>query len=194
MWKSKIKSILFERPDMKDFINSILTTLTFVFFIINLQAQQAIREGTFTIGKNTYGITKSKYTPTYIVENIDISELKPNPLEANGFPTEYIRTKMTNEKELQKMACEALGKDKREQLTAAKEKISGLIYYRADGSVINMVFSIQENTVLTLDDLARVERTLQQRFKASFESDPPNFHLHLYYISKNYELDFGKVD
>lgn len=177
---------------MKNFINLILTTVIFLLFIPNIQAQQAIREGTFTIGKNTYGITKSKYTPTYIVENIDKSELKPNPLEANGFPTEYIRTKMTNEKELEKIVCEALGKDKREQLTAAKEKISGWIYYRADGSVINMVFSIQENTVLTLDDLARIESTLQQRFKASFESQPPNFYQHLYHISIGYEWDFGK--
>lgn len=194
MWKSKIKSILFKRPDMKDFINSILTTLTFVFFIINLQAQQPLRKGIVKIGENTYEITKSKTRPVYLIWNIDNSELKPNPLEANGFPTEYIRTKMTNEKELEKIVCEALGKEKREQLTAAKEKISGQINYRPDGSVIRVVFGVQENTVLTLDDLAQVERTLQQRFKASFESDPPNFHLHLYHISKNYELDFGKVD
>src|SRR5690606_21366074 len=124
--------------------------------------------------------------------NVDQSELKPNPLEANGFPTEYIRTRMTNEMELQKMACEALGKEKREQMVAAKEKISGWIYYRADGTVINLVFGVKENTVLTLDDLARIESTLQQRFKASIESEPPNFHLHLYHISKNYEWDFSK--
>lgn len=161
---------------------------------MNLQAQQTIREGVFTIAGNTYKISNSLLTPTYLIENTDKTELKPNPLEANGFPTEYIRTKMTNEKELQKLACEALGKKTIEKLTAAKEKISGRINYRPDGSVIRVVFGVQENTVLTLDDLARVERTLQQRFKASFESDPPNFHLHLYYISKNYELDFGKVD
>lgn len=61
-------------------------------------------------------------TPTYLIENTDKTELKPSPLEANGFPTEYIRTKMTNEKELEKSVCEALGKEKREQLAAAKER------------------------------------------------------------------------
>jgi hypothetical protein len=131
-------------------------------------------------------------TPTYLIENTDKTELKPNPLEANGFPTEYIRTKMTNEKELEKSVCEALGKEKREQLAAAKERISGWIYYRSDGTVISAVFKVQEDTTLTLDDLACIERTLQQRFKASFESQPPNFHLHLYHISIGYEWDFGK--
>ena len=175
-------------------INSILTTIICLSCILNLQAQQTIREGIFTIAENTYEISRLNEYKKYIIENVDKSELKLDPLEVNGFPTEYIRTKMTNEKELQKLACEALGKKTIEKLTAAKEKISGRINYRPDGSVIRVVFVVQENTVLTLDDLARVERTLQQRFKASFESDPPNFHLHLYYISKNYELDFGKVD
>jgi hypothetical protein len=140
MWKSKIKSILFERPDMKDFINSILTTLTFVFFIINLQAQQTIREGIFTIAENTYEISRLNEYKKYIIENVDKSELKLDPLEVNGFPTEYIRTKMTNEKELEKIVCEALGKKTIEKLTAAKEKISGQINYRPDGSVIRVVF------------------------------------------------------
>jgi hypothetical protein len=160
--------------------------------ILNLQAQQPLRKGIHKIGENTYEVSESGTRSWYLIWNMDKSELKPNPLEANGFPTEYIRTKMTNEKELEKSVCEALGKEKREQLAAAKERISGWIYYRSDGTVISAVFKVQEDTTLTLDDLACIERTLQQRFKASFESQPPNFHQHLYHISIGYEWDFGK--
>ena len=178
---------------MKTFINPIiLSTVLCLLFIPNLQAQQAIREGTFTISKSTYKISKLNTYKEYVIGNVDKSELKPDPEVVNGFPSEFIRTKMTNSKELDKVACEALGKDKREQLTAAQEKISGWIYYRADGTVINMVFAVKENTVLTLDDLARIERVLQKRFTATFESEPSNFHLHLNRITKNYEWDFSK--
>jgi hypothetical protein len=177
---------------MKNLINSILTTIICLSCILNLQAQQPLRKGIHKIGENTYEVSESGTRSWYLIWNMDKSELKPNPLEANGFPTEYIRTKVTNEKELQKAACEGLSKKTIEKLIAAKERISGLIYYRADGTVINLVFSVKENTVLTLDDLARIESTLQQRFKASIESEPPNFHLHLYHIRKNYEWDFGK--
>src|SRR5690554_5127583 len=101
---------------MKNLINSILTTIICLSCILNLQAQQLLRKGIHKIGENTYEVSESGTRSRYLIWNVDQSELKPNPLEANGFPTEYIRTRMTNEMELQKMACEALGKEKREQM------------------------------------------------------------------------------
>lgn len=145
------------------------------------------------MGENTYEVSKSERYKEYRIWNTDRSELKMNPLEVNGMESEYIRTKINNEEESVKIVIEALGREKVEQLQATKEWISGMIYYRPDGKVISIAFVVQDNTILTLDDLVHIENTLKANYQAALESDPPNSHLGLYYIRLNYEWDFGKM-
>lgn len=176
---------------MKNRFYIIFTFIISLLSTTSIQAQQALRVGIFKIDDNSYEITKLTTDPIYVIWNMDRSELRPNLEEVNGISLELARTKMTNEEELKKTVCKALGKEKREQMVAAKEKISGWIYYRTDGTVISIVFSVSENTTLTLNDLARIENTLKQRFKATLESRG-NLHQHLYHVNFNYEWDFGK--
>lgn len=176
---------------MKKIKNSLYTTIIFLIFIPNLLAQQVIREGVFTIDGGTYEITKMSNYSRYVIGNCDRSELIPNLDVVDGVPLELANTKIINKKELKKIAREALGKEMTGQLATAKEEILGSIYYRPDGTVIRVVFSVSENTILTLDDLIRVEEALKTRFKASLES-VGNLHEHLYHINFAFEWDFGK--
>ncbi len=176
---------------MKNRIKQLLTTIVCILLVIHVQAQQQIREGKLTIDGNTYEITRSSSGPYYLVWNMDRSELRPNREMVNGIPLELANTKMTNKNELMEVVCEALGAEKRAQLSTQKEKISGWIYYRGDGSVINIVFKVIDHTKLTLNDLFKIEETFKTRFKANLES-VGNLHQHLYHISFNYEWNFDQ--
>lgn len=171
---------------MKKIITSILV---YTLFITSLYGQQALEVGFFKIGTRTYEVFRSVPDSTFLIDNMDKSELLLNPLSVNGLSTDLADIKMTNYAALKDTVIKALGKKKVEELAREKMSITGWIYYRGDGTVINGVFKVPYNANLTLDDIARIEAVLQDRFVASFES-LLDLHLSFNVVQKDYQWNF----
>ncbi|TDQ79071.1 hypothetical protein [Sphingobacterium yanglingense] len=175
--------------------NNIVLVLFFSIIMLAwnvlLAQETAIKKGTYVVKDITYEVgAPSRYGSTPIWRR-DIPKLKPNREFVDNIALDYIETKVTNHEMWRNRVKAVLGKTKQDALSRAGERLILRFEFSPDGKILNIAFSVKTGTVLTLADIASIDRDLRKNYIATFSS-LDNGHKHLYWIAINGELDFAK--
>lgn len=157
-----------------------------------LHAQESgIKKGTYIVKDITYEVgTPNQYGSTAIWRR-DRPKLKPNREIVDNIALDYIGTKVTNHDVWRNRVKAVLGKTKQDALNRAGERIRLMFEFSPEGKILHIAFSVKTGTVLTIADIASIDRDLRENYIATFSS-LDNGHKHLYWIAINGELDFAK--
>ncbi|MFD2556314.1 hypothetical protein [Sphingobacterium tabacisoli] len=175
--------------------NNIVAVVFFAFLLVVsglLSAQEKnIKEGIWTINNVVYRVGAPNNYGSTAVYRRDKPILKPNREIVDNIPLDYINVKVTNESEYISRVKTLLGKRKIEALNNTKERLMLTFYFAPDGKILDLTFGVKTGTLLTLDEIASIDRDLRDQYRATFSSIN-NGHKHLYWIAINGEIDFGK--
>lgn len=168
-----------------------------VFFSIVLACsvlyaqESSIKKGKYVVNDIAYEVgTPNQYGTTAIWRR-DKPKLKPNREFVDNIALDYIGTKVTNHDVWRNRVKAVLGKTKQDALCRAGERMRLMFEFSPDGKILNIAFSVKTGTILTLADIASIDRDLRANYIATFSS-LDNGHKHLYWIAINGELDFAK--
>lgn len=168
---------------------SILVLLLTTLFSSVSTAQQHLAEGVYTINNVRYTVEKSNRYSFYVVRKENKPVMKPNRDVVDNIPLMYIDTRVNNENEWKQLVKNTLGAGKVNALIQGEEKLAVTFYLQPNGKIIYSTFRVDINTILNLDDIARVDCALRENYTAALTSKH-NAHQHLYWISINDELNF----
>ena len=172
----------------------ILIVLTVVSFILSLQtgAAQTITVGEHSINNSIYKVTLSSSKSSLILSLKNKPHIPENKEMIDGLYSYVIDVYATNKNAWQQLVINALPKGKVDSLKQRKEKISIYFVAKPTGEIYYMSYILPQNTLLTLQDLSNMDKTLMNGFRFDFKSTK-NRHLQLSFVMENRSLDFGKL-
>ncbi|WP_394677936.1 hypothetical protein [uncultured Sphingobacterium sp.] len=154
-------------------------------------AQTPIRQGAYTVNNIKYYVSKpSVYDKSYGIWRNEKPNI-PAWKDIDGFPMDIIRAKITNGDVWKNRVISLLGSQKVQQLKQNTEILGLSFTLKPTGEVYYITFDTKGNTVLTLEDIAKIDRELVNNYIATLSSTQDK-HKQLSSISLNYEIDFSK--
>lgn len=169
------------------------TALFGLFFLLNLtisNAQQPLEAGTFVIKEITYQVTKSEMYPSFSISRSGNPKLPENKQVVNNIALDYIKTRLTNEDRWKQLVKAAIGSEKVRSMKHNKEALGLTFYLRPDGKAFFILYKTNTPTVLSIEDIAKIDRVLMENYRATFTSFKDG-HQYLSYIYINSELNFA---
>jgi hypothetical protein len=154
-------------------------------------AQTPIRQGIYTLNNIKYEVAEpSIYNGSYGIWRNKTPEI-PRWKDIDGFPMDILRTKITNGDVWKNRILTILGAKKVQQLKEKNEILDMRFTLKPTGGVYYISYNVKGNTVLTLEDIAKIDQDLVNNYIATLSSTQDK-HKQLSFISLNYEIDFSK--
>lgn len=174
-------------------MNFIKAVFILLFFGMSskLFAQQAIPAGTYTVNSVEYIVMQKGKYGSFLVLRKNRPARQQNREVVNNIPLDYIQTRVTNEDVYKQLVKNTLGLTKLNALKQAGERIHITFYFTSAGEIIDVNYSISTTSLLTLNDIANIDKVLRENYTATFSSIN-NGHQYLYYVVINGEIDFTK--
>jgi len=173
--------------------NNIVPFLLFIVSIIifntSFAQELAIKEGTYVLNEITYKVDSLNIYDRCVIYRNQRPQLKPNRSIVDGLPLDYIDLELTNYDVLVNKVRTLLGKTKCDALSRAGERILFTFIFDPNGRIIDITFAINANGILTLLDIAVLDKDLRESYTGTFKSDF-NGHKHLYWIHYNCYIRF----
>ncbi|GEM_PF-1455265 len=176
---------------MKHSIFKLLFVALFIGFGCQLFAQQAIISGIYTLDTVEYRVASPSEYGTILISRTQQTKMRENRTIVNDIPLDYIRTRMSNEEVYKQIVKDVLGSAKVNALKNAGEQLNFYFYFEPTGKILNLDFNVKAGTLLTLNDIANIDRALREKYTATFTSIN-NGHQYLYWIANNGRVDFRK--
>jgi hypothetical protein len=164
-----------------------MRTLIYIFFALTISqsciAQDRLNDGQYTQGGKRFTVTKnvSAYSgrTSFVVREVGRFDHKPFPAakDPNGIPTGKKDIHFDIDK-VKEIVNTILATDKK-NLQANKDRIDlSFTFLRESGSIENISYFFDGNTIITLKDIAKIDRELKKTIKASFTGNEyKNFYL-----------------
>ncbi|MEJ5054628.1 hypothetical protein [Sphingobacterium sp. MYb382] len=169
----------------------ILITLIILAFWTPIQifAQQDIKPGEYKIRNLPYIVREISTSKYYVINRDEKNALKENPKMVNDLPTERLDIRLTNGTSLQQSVIAALTDDKIKLLKASKENLQVYLFCSSNGTIINILFTVKTGTILTLEDIYKMDKYLRKNYKPTFSS-VQNGHQQLNWVDAMQTINF----
>lgn len=158
---------------------------------VKLMAQIPIDTGIFTVNNIEYRVSKPDVHPRFGIMRVNRPYTPPNRTIVNNIPLDYIGTNVTNLDASNQIVRDVLGTIKLNALKQNGERLDIHFSFKPDGKIIYAYYGVEANTILTLNDIAKIDSALLMDYKATFTS-VQNAHQYLYSISAFFSLNLAK--
>ncbi|SFS31573.1 hypothetical protein [Sphingobacterium wenxiniae] len=160
--------------------NRLFVSLLMLFLINIASSQTPLRSGDFTVNGIDYKIGQLELYNNFVFSPNHKIEVPKNPemVRNNTVPSVEISPRLTNREQLKNMVKSNFTAEQIHQLRKNKEYINLTMFVDSKGKPLYIWFGVDKNTILTIEQLAKVHQTVKTKFVAETASRD-NLHLEL---------------
>src|SRR5690554_266247 len=160
--------------------------------ISSTASAQSLKAGEYTVNGIRFKVYESKEKTFFGIVRANRPFIPENKETINGIASYYVRPTLTNKEAWQQMTINILGNQRVAALKQNKERLNVRFFVKPNGEIYYMAFRVTHNSILTLQEIVKIEQVLLKKYKMALKSDN-NAHLQLAWIMINSELDFSKL-